>query len=273
MRLRRSCAILWDKMIMLNNRERRTAGRHDKRFQVFCRADGRNGIGETLDINDKGLKIATAMDMKIGEIIEMRIVPKDEIFSFTCEGKVVWINDAEHPNGNGKYNIGLQFLQGLKDFAADQLVGGHERLSQRQTMIINASQQACYDAICNFASYPKWQQTIKAVDVLEKTHDGRPMIVDFTMDAILKKIHFINRYEYFDKDFILSWKTAGGDVKTNEGSYVFQKLREDRTNAVFSLYIELGFYAPKRILDYMSNITMRKSVLALKDVVEKGMPK
>jgi len=213
------------------------------------------------------------MELRPGDLIEVRIVPANEIFSFTSECKIIWVRERDGANPVERFEVGLQFLTGLKDFAADQLVGSHEHISQRQSVIINAPPKECFVAICNFESYPKWQQTIIEVDVIEKAPDGRPAVVDFTMDALIKKIHFINRYEYFDKDFILSWKAVGGDIKVNDGSYAFKKLREDRTNAVFSLYVELGFYAPRRIVDYMSNITMRKSVMALKDIVEKGLVK
>lgn len=254
-------------------KERRNSTRLEKKYQVFCRTPERSGVGESRDINEKGIRIVTNMEMRVGDLLEVRIVPANEIFSFTSESKVVWVKESNNAPSAERFDIGLQFLTGLKDFAADQLVGSHERLSQRQSIIINAAQKPCYLAICNFESYPKWQQTIKEVNVVERAPDRRPVVVDFAMEALIKKIHFINRYEYFDKDFILSWKTAGGDIKINEGSYVFQRLREDRTNAIFSAYIELGFYAPRRIVDYMSNITMRKSVMALKDVVEKGIIK
>lgn len=253
--------------------ERRANPRLDKKYQVFCRVGNRTGVAETRDINDKGIRIATNMELSIGEIVELRIMPQDEVFSFTCDGTVIWKKEIETSNHVGKYLVGLEFLQGLKDFASEQLVGGHERLTQRQSLIIHASQKECYDAICNFESYPKWQPTQKSVRVLERGADGRPIVVEFIMDALLKKIRYVNRYEYFDRDYILSWKAIEGDIKVNEGSYVFKKLREDRTNAIFSLYIELGFYAPKRAIDYLANVTMRKSIMQLKNVVEQGLLK
>jgi uncharacterized membrane protein len=253
--------------------ERRKIPRLEKKYQVFCRSEGRSGIAESLNINEKGIQIATGMDIRLGEIVEMRIMPADEVFSFTCDGKVIWVNPRDDLNGAGQYQMGIEFLQGLKDFASEQLISGHERLSQRQSLIIHAAQKPCYDAITNFESYPKWQPTQKAVNVLERAPDGRPVVVEFIMEALLKKVRYVNRYEYFDRDYILSWKAIDGDIKVNEGSYVFKKLREDRTNAVFSLFLELGFYAPRRAIDYLANVTMRKSIMQLKNVVEKGFLK
>lgn len=252
------------------SKERRKIPRLEKKFQVFCRSEGRSGVAESYNINEKGIQLATNMEIKNGEIVELRIMPPDEVFSFTCDGKVIWVKDAEKANGSGRYHVGLEFLQGLKDFASEQLISGHERLAQRQQVIIHAPQKPCYDAICNFESYPLWQPTQKKVIVHERDSRGRPVLVEFHMEALLKKVRYVNRYEFFERDYIMSWKAVEGDIKVNEGSYVFQKLREDRTNAIFSLYIELGFYAPRRAVDYLANVTMRKSIMQLKSVVEKG---
>jgi len=257
---------------MSADKERRDVNRSDKSFQVFCRVGDQRSIGESYDVSDKGMGLYTNLDVQRGDSIEVRIVPKDEIFSFTCEGTVQHVELLEE-DSEYKIKAGIVFLEGLKDFAADKLIAGHERLSPRKSLVINASRQDCYDAICDFESYPSWQKTVKSAKVIERGPDLRPVIVEFYFDVILKKVRVVNRYEYFDTDFILSWKAEECDVKVNEGNYVFQNLRGGRTNAVFSVYIEMGFYAPKRIVDYLNNITMRNSIRALKNVVESGTPK
>lgn len=242
-------------------------------MQVFFRNQKLSGSAKTENISDKGVEIVAGEGLEVGDTLELRIVPPGEIFSFTFEGKIKGVEEIKSGDSSPKYKLEIEFIEGLKDFATNMLVGGDERMSHRQSMIIDKGQLECYRAICNFESYPTWQKTIKEVNVFEKMDDGRPEVVEFFMDAILKTVRYVNKYEYFDKDFILSWKSIDGDIKTNEGSYVFQKLRDDRTNAVFTMFVELGFYAPKKIVDYLSNNTMRKSIRALKDVVEKGLIK
>lgn len=254
---------------MALEKERRSLVRMSKAYQVFCKAGDRSGVGESYDVSEKGISLLASIEVQKGDSIEVRIVPRDEIFSFTCVGTVKHLESA-HDDSGFKYKLGIVFVEGLKDFAIDQLISGHERIAARKSIVIAAYQKECYEAICNFESYPSWQKAIQSVKVLERGKDNRPVVVEFWLDAILKKIKFVNRYEYFDKDFILSWKAVGGDIKINDGSYVFQKLREGKTNAVFSLYVELGFYAPKRVIDYMNNISMRNSIRALKENVESG---
>jgi len=251
------------------NKERRHTSRMQKKYQVFCKVGEHSSIGESYDITEKGVSVCTNLELQRGDSIEVRIVPRDEIFSFTCVGTV---RHCQHiQNGDSfKYRVGVEFIEGLKDFAMDQIVGSYEDITARKSLVINASPQDCYDAICDFESYPSWQKLIQSVKVIEYDDQKRPEVVEFWLDAILKKVKFVNKYEYFPEDFIMSWKAANGDIKTNEGSYVFKKLREGKTNAIFSLHIELGFYAPKRILDYMNNISMRNSIRALKEIVESG---
>lgn len=248
-------------------KERRSFARMEKSYQVFCKSGAVDGIGETLDITDKGVGILANIPAKLGDVIEVKIVPRDEIFFFTCDGVVRSINELG--NGNKyKYRIGIEFNEGLKDFASDQLMGDSELIIARTSTVINALQADCYDAISNFESYPKWQKHIKSAKVLERDASGRPVVVEFLLDAIIKSIRFVNKYEYFDKDFIMSWKAAGGDLKVNDGSYVFQKLREGKTNAIFTVNVEFGFYTPKKLLNYFNSIAMRNSIRALKEVSE-----
>jgi len=254
---------------MSSEKERRVSNRMEKAYQVFCRVGNRNSIGESFNVSEKGVGVYTDLDLQIGDPVEVRIVPKDEIFSFTCEGTVRYSKPSKDGVGF-KYMVGVEFMEGLKDFALDQLVGMHEHINARKSIVINASQQECYETISNYESYPTWQKVIKSVKVLERASDTRPIVVEFIIDALLKKVRIVNKYEYFDKDYILSWKLVEGDIKVNDGNYVFQKLREGRTNAIFSVYLELGFFAPKRILDYLNNISMRSSIRSLKEVVETG---
>ena len=241
-----------------------------KNHSIFCKAEDHKGIGESSNVNEKGLAFKTNMIFRLGDRVEMRIVPRDENFSLTCEGTVRHIQPANDGN-EYEYNVGVEFVEGLKDFAIEQLVSEKEGITARKSMIINASRQDCYDAICNFESYPSWQKTVQEVKVLLRYPDSRPKLVEFFFDFIFKRVKIVNQYEYLDKDFILSWKMVEGDIVAHEGNYIFQKLNEERTNAIISGYIVLGFYAPKMVIDYLSKSTMRKSVQALKEVVEIGM--
>ena len=250
-------------------KDRRASARMEKCFQVFSVIENKKSVDATFDICDKGVGLLTNLNLNPGDSIETQIFPTDEFFSITCAGTVVHVREVGRKNGF-RYKAGIRFLEGLKDFAAGCLVGESEQVWAKTQMVINASQKDCYDAISNYESYPSWQKNVKSVKTHEYDSEGRPEIVELNFDFIFKKITVVNKYEYYDKDYILSWKTLRGDIKAHEASYAFQKIRDNRTIALLSGYMIAGFYIPKRILDYLNNITVRNSVKALKNIVESG---
>ena len=139
----------------------------------------------------------------------------------------------------------------------------------RQTYI-NSSPTNCFKTICDFESYPEWQKTIKKVIVLEK-ENGRPLIVEYHLDAILKTITYTLRYTYHDKDakkMILEWDYVGGDLKKIVGSYTFEEIEPNKTLATFWLDVELGLWVPRGILEVFKTKTIEESIQALKLRVE-----
>lgn len=144
---------------------------------------------------------------------------------------------------------------------------------QTKTLEINGSPQKCFEAICDFESYPQWQKSIKEASILER-ENGRPVIVEYKLDALLKTITYTLRYEYYDtdpKNMILKWYYVGGDLKKIEGQYTFKELTSGKTLTTFALDVEIGIWAPKFVLDKFKDISMKESILSLKNRVE-GCP-
>jgi len=230
----------------------------DERYNIFF--DG--GMGESTEVGEKEFRFETAAQLKPGATLEMRIFPPNAI-TISVNAVVRSIN----PGKNNLYDVCAEFT-GEKDFA--EQVSDKGMLTFNQNARINSSQKNCYDAICNFESYPKWQPTVKSVNVLRKGADLRPVLVEYAFSFPFKKITLVSQYEYNDRDFILDWKTVKGNVKYQTGRYVFEKLNENATNAVLTLNIVLGYYMPKKVMDFASTVVMRQSIRALKDVVESG---
>lgn len=241
----------------------------EKNYPVIFTAGDRKSTAESFDITEKGLGFYSNVEMDVGDSIELKILPKGESFSFNCDAIVRHVREHGGPNPF-KYIVGAEFMEGLKDFATSQLIDGKEKIHVETSIIINASARDCYDAICNFVSYPKWLTVAKDAKVLERYPDRKPKTVEFIFDFIIKKIRVVNYYEYIEDDFVLTWETVEGDIKAQLGKYSFQELRSERTNAVVSGFFVAGFYVPKRAIDYITKVTLRKTIRALKDVVESG---
>ena len=135
---------------------------------------------------------------------------------------------------------------------------------------ILTSAKKCFDTICDFESYPAWQKTIKAVNILDR-ENGRPVIVEYKLDAILKTIEYTLNYIYKEDDpkkLFLGWTYAGGDLKKIEGSYTFTALNEQKTLATYRLVLDLGITVPGFILKKFKENAMEDSIVSLKKRAE-----
>ena len=60
-----------------------------------------------------------------------------------------------------------------------------------RTVDIEAPPEACFDALVDFGSYPRWQSAVCRADVLD---DGDPVRVSFEIDAKVKKVGYVLDY-------------------------------------------------------------------------------
>lgn len=139
---------------------------------------------------------------------------------------------------------------------------------QQKTIEINADIETCYATICDLESYPQWQDTIQSVSVLEKDEENRPLIVEYDVKILVKKLNYTLRYEYDKDQHILKWSYVGGDLKNIEGSYVFQKVNDQTTSATCTFEIEIGLWVPKKIMNTLKNVSLVDSMKALKKRAE-----
>jgi uncharacterized membrane protein len=137
---------------------------------------------------------------------------------------------------------------------------------QEQTVIVEASQQDCFDVITDFATYPGWNSALRAARV-EKHSRGLARQVAFELDARVKTIRYVLEYSY-KKPGELTWKSVGGDVNSIVGSYRFEKVDENRTRATCRQHIDLGFWLPGPIRRLAESTALKQAVAEFKAEVE-----
>lgn len=143
---------------------------------------------------------------------------------------------------------------------------------ERKEVEISASVKKCFDTICDFTSYPTWQKTIKEVTILDK-ENGRPAVVEYKLDAILKTIQYTLHYNYKEDDpkkLSLGWTYVGGDLKKIEGSYTFKEISPQKTLATYCLELDLGVNVPGFILKKFKENAMEDSIMSLKKRAEQN---
>ena len=104
---------------------------------------------------------------------------------------------------------------------------------------IAASRERCYEIAADIEAAPKWQGTLKRVEVLERDADGRPFVVNMTSDAGIKKVQSRLRFTYQPPDGI-DWEQEKGEVKWLTGSWRFEDAGDGRTRATYGLRADPG---------------------------------
>jgi ribosome-associated toxin RatA of RatAB toxin-antitoxin module len=128
---------------------------------------------------------------------------------------------------------------------------------------IDAPPQACFDALTDFEALPTWQGAVKAVRVLERDESGRGRVVEFEVDARLKRVTYRLRQVYEEPTRIGS-QYLGGDFRDFAGEWRFVDLGEGRTRAELDLRIDPGRFLPGPVRAAIADAVMRRSLADLK---------
>lgn len=139
----------------------------------------------------------------------------------------------------------------------------------QKSIAINASPQQCYDALCQFESYPQWQSAVQSIKIVERYPDGRPRDVEVVVHAVVKKIRYVLRYQYDDVRRKLSWTYVEGDVRDAQGWYEFKEVDGSKTEATCQMGVDPGFWVPKTIRNTLTEVTLTKSMEELRVYAEK----
>lgn len=135
------------------------------------------------------------------------------------------------------------------------------------SLVIGADPFACFDAITAYETFPEWQTAVKQVEVLSRDEGGRGRDVRFDIDAKVRQVSYTLRYSY-EPPHLITWDYLGGDVKSVDGEYVFEDLRDGTTRATYSLAIDPGVWLPGPVKSVLTDQVMKRSVEDLKQRVE-----
>jgi uncharacterized membrane protein len=113
-----------------------------------------------------------------------------------------------------------------------------------QSIEVSAPAQLVYEVALDLDAYPDWATGVKSVDILEEDEFGRPALVDFVAEAMIKEISYRLRYVY-DLENGFSWTAEpGADIKAMEGSYEFKELDDGSTEVLYALRVDPAFTIP-----------------------------
>ena len=104
---------------------------------------------------------------------------------------------------------------------------------------IDAPIERCFDIAADIEGAPKWQGSLKDVEVLSKNADGRAEVVETESDAKVKTVKTRLRFSY-DRPTRIEWTQEKGDVKSLRGWWALEDLGEGRTRATYALEVDPG---------------------------------
>ena len=128
---------------------------------------------------------------------------------------------------------------------------------------INATPQECFDALTDFERLPDWQAAVRSVTVLERDSAGRGTVVEFEVDARVKKVRYRLRQVY-DEPRRIGSEYLGGDFRDFTGEWRFVALADGRTRAELDLRIDPGRFVPGPLRAVIADVVMRGALSDLK---------
>lgn len=137
-----------------------------------------------------------------------------------------------------------------------------------ERIVVDASPQACFDALVDYESMPEWQSTVKTCTVLSRDERGRGLEVAWEIDAKLRTVRYTLRYEY-DEPRRITCSFVEGDIRSVAGEYLLEPDGEQGTDVRFWLEIDPGTFVPGPVKKMLGEQVMRRSVEDLKARVER----
>lgn len=130
------------------------------------------------------------------------------------------------------------------------------------TEVLPASPERCFDVVTDFEAYPEWMSTFKDVNVLERDVDGRPILVEFRIDAKLREVRYVLRHR-LERPESITWDYVEGDAKDVDGSWRFEDAGEGRTRCTYRVSFDVGGFVPGSVKRALAEQAVRSSLQAL----------
>ncbi len=133
-----------------------------------------------------------------------------------------------------------------------------------RTAEIDATPQACFDALTDFERLTEWQGSVRAARVLERDDRGRGTIVEYEVDARFKTVRYRLR-QHYDEPHRLMSEYLGGDFRDFAGEWRFEPIDGDRTRAELEISIDPGRFIPGPVRSAIADAVIRRALRDLKD--------
>ena len=133
---------------------------------------------------------------------------------------------------------------------------------------IAAPPRACFAALTDYERLPEWQRAVCAARVLERDARGRGTVVEFEVDARVRRVRYRLR-QIYDEPRRLGSEYLGGDFRDFAGEWRFEPRGDGGTHVELDLRIDPGRFLPRALRGVVADAVMRRALSDLKRFVER----
>jgi Polyketide cyclase / dehydrase and lipid transport len=113
-------------------------------------------------------------------------------------------------------------------------------LSGSCTAEVEFALERCWELVSDIERAPRWQRTLRSVEVIERDQLGRPLICDTVSDAKMFTVGCRVRLAYERPHRLGFSRVQSDDLDLMEGSWELEALGPARTRATYSLTVDPG---------------------------------
>ena len=111
-------------------------------------------------------------------------------------------------------------------------------------MTVTASRERIWKTLTDYENFSTIFKDLEKIKVLEQNHAGA--YVEFWIDAVFTKYHYIIYRHYEKPQRLLRWKRVAGDLERTEGSWeIHDTPRPEAKLLIYKSYVKLGSALPK----------------------------
>ena len=138
-----------------------------------------------------------------------------------------------------------------------------------QWMEIEASPESCYAALTDYERLPEWQGAVKEVRVLERDSDGAGTVVEYEVDAKVKRVRY-RLGQVHDRPHRLGCEYLGGDFRDFSGEWRFIDKGDGSTRVELDLNVDPGRFVPGPVRSAIADVVMKRALNDLKAHLERA---
>ena len=104
---------------------------------------------------------------------------------------------------------------------------------------VDAPIERCFEIIADVERAPEWQGALQRARAAEYDANGRPVLVEARIHAIVASVNLWLRFDYLEPTG-MRWTRERGDLKSLSGAWQLEDRGGGRTRATYSLEIGLN---------------------------------